>query len=133
LAVLVALMAYFVYRPARSKLALAGALSITALLGGFWFFRPHLASALTQWTVDFASFLPPWLYVLGLAGFLYAVMALARSNNARLRSAAWGLMLIALGGLRWDYTYFTGLGLLGFLLLAEQSGPRSIPRRPRRI
>ena len=121
LAVLVALMAYFVYRPARSKLALSGALSVTVWLGGFWFFRPHLASALTQWTVDFASFLPPWLYLLGLAGFLYTAMALARSNNTRLRFAAWGLTLVALGGLRWDYTYFSGLGLLGFLLLAEWS------------
>ena len=121
LAVLVALMVYFVYCPTRSKPALTGALSVTALLGGFWFFRPHLASALTQWTVDFASFLPPWIYLLGLAGFLYTAMALARSNNTRLRFAAWGLTLVALGGLRWDYTYYSGLGLVGFLLLAERS------------
>jgi len=56
LAVFVALMAYFVYRPVRSKLALAGALIATALLGGFWISRPHLASALMQWTVDLPHF-----------------------------------------------------------------------------
>jgi hypothetical protein len=72
---------------------------------------------LTQWTVDFATFLPPWLYLLGLAGYVYTLIALARSGVAAGRLAAWGLTLIALGGLRWDYTYFSGLGLLGFLLL----------------
>jgi hypothetical protein len=119
LAVLVALMTYFVYRPARNKLALAGALIVTALLSGFWLARPHLASSLTQWTVDFATFLPPWLYLLGLVGFLYTAIASARSSDIRSRFAAWGLTLVVLGGLRWDYTYFSGLGLLGFLLLAE--------------
>jgi hypothetical protein len=119
LAVLVALMAWFVYRPARSKRAIVGTLIITGLLSGFWSARPHLASALTQWTVDFASFLPAWLYLLGLAEFLYTVIGLASSGETRSHFAAWGLMLIALGGLRWDYTYLSGLGLLGFLLLAE--------------
>ena len=119
LAVFVALMVYFVYRPARDKGALAGAWVVTGLLGGFWFARPHLASALTQWTVDFATFLPPWLYLLGLAGFLYTVLGLASSGKVQPRFVAWGLTLVALGGLRWDYTYFSGLGLLGFLLLAQ--------------
>jgi len=91
------------------------------LLGGFWLARPHLASALTQRTVDLAAFLPPWLYLLGLAGFVYTTMALAGSNDAASRFAAWGLTLVALGGLRWDYTYLSGLGLVGFLLLAEWS------------
>jgi len=121
LAVFVALMVYFVYRPARNKGAFVGAWVVTGLLGGFWIARPHLASALTQWTVDFATFLPPWLYLLGLASYVYTLMALARSGVAAGRLAAWGLTLIALGGLRWDYTYFSGLGFLGFLLLAEQS------------
>jgi len=119
LAVLVALMVYFVYRPAPSRRALVVALIATVLLGGLWIARPHLASAFAQWTVDFATWLPPWLYLLGLACFLYTAIALARSSEARSRFAAWGLILIALGGLRWDYTYFSGLGLLGFLLLAE--------------
>ncbi len=121
LAVLVALMVYFVYRPARNWGAFVGAWIVTGLLGGFWFARPWLASALTQWTVDFATFLPPWLYLLGLAGFLYTVLGLASSGKVQPRFVAWGLTLVALGGLRWDYTYFSGLGLLGFLLLAEQS------------
>ncbi len=121
LAVLVALMVYFVYRPVWNKGAIAGAWIVTGLLGGFWIVRPWLASALTQWTVDFATFLPPWLYLLGLACYVYTLIALARSGMAAGRLAAWGLTLIALGGLRWDFTYFSGLGLLGFLLLAEQS------------
>jgi len=119
LAVLVALMICFVYRPERNKRAIAGALIITGLLCAFWIVRPWLASALTQWTVDVATFLPPWLYLLGLAGFLYTVFGLALSGEIQLRFAAWGLTLVALGGLRWDYTYFSGLGLVGFFLLAQ--------------
>lgn len=114
LAVAVAWLAFLVFPARRNRWRMVAALALTTLAVGFWLSRPWLALTLSQWTVGFTGFLPIGLYFVALWLFTATVVGLATGRRAEV----WGLLLVALAGLRWDYTYLSGLALLGFLALA---------------
>jgi hypothetical protein len=114
-AVLAAALAPLALRPRFDWRALLVGAVGAGLLAGLWLSLPWLAPTLMIWSVAFTGYLPMPVYVLALGLFLYALVALALRDGAR--CLAWGLALIALGGLRWDVPYYILLALFGFLLL----------------
>jgi hypothetical protein len=50
---------------------------------------------------------------------LYSFIGLVLRAESRRLALGWSM--IALGGLRWDYPYYTLLALIGFLLLAQNA------------
>lgn len=99
-------------REERAKLAaglVAGLILTLGLFVAGWFVK-----AVGIWTVGLTFYLPAPLYGLALAGL---VRELLSSHEPR-RS---GLLLMGLGGLRTDLSYFALLGLMGVLTWA---GPR---------
>jgi hypothetical protein len=114
LAVGVPLLVYLAYRPGGHRGAALAALAAAICFGAAQLARPWLVWTLAQWTVGFTGFLPRWLYLPALLLFAYTALSLRHTH----RLWTWGLILVALGGLRWDYTYLGGLSLFGFLLLA---------------
>ncbi|MBI2322578.1 MAG: hypothetical protein HYU88_10970 [Chloroflexi bacterium] len=88
--------------------------------------RPWTLATIAMWTVAFTLFLPGALYAAALAAATSAALALRGSPSASARQAAAGVLLIALGGLRLDFSYFALLGLVG-LLVATRALPLSHP------
>lgn len=123
-ATLAAALTPLALRPRFDWRALAVGVGGASLLAGLWFGVPWLPATLMIWSVAFTGYLPMPVYVLALGLFLYALVALALDHDAR--RLAWGLALIALGGLRWDVPYYTLLALLGFLLLSGATRPRPL-------
>jgi len=75
--------------------------------------RPWLPPAFAIWNFAFTLFLPFWLYVIALWLYLYTLTACWASGQAIYREIALGLALVALGGLRADFSYMQRLALLG--------------------
>lgn len=125
LAVLAAIATPFALRAVASSSGVSvtsvAAATVTMLfVGGFLYVDPWLARTISVWTLFFTAYLPPWMYVLASGAWVYAVFTLLRLGVGRKRfTAATGLILLAVGGLKPDYSYFALLGLLGLLLLAE--------------
>ena len=115
-AVLAAALAPLALRPRFAWRALVVGAVGASLLTGLWLSVSWLPATLMIWSVAFTGYLPMPVYVLALGFFLYALVALALPDGAR--DLAWGLALMALGGLRWDVLYYTLLALYGFLLLS---------------
>ena len=113
LAVGAALLVLPVYRPPASHRALLVATLGGALLVGMALGRPWLPSAFAIWNFAFTLFLPFWLYVLALWLYLYTLAACWASGEPVYRAIALGLALVALGGLRADFSYMQRLALLG--------------------
>lgn len=93
----------------RAKLVVglvAGLILALALFVAGWFVK-----AVGIWTVGFAFYLPAPLYGLALAGLVRELLSSQGSRRS-------GLLLMGLGGLRTDLSYFALLGLLGVLMWA---------------
>jgi hypothetical protein len=119
LALLSALAAWLALRPRRDRVALwAAALGMLAL-GGLWIGVPWLPRTLMIWSVAMTGFLPGVVYVLALGIWLAAFAALIRHRASR--QTALGMALVALGGLRWDFSYYVLLSVTGMLLLCTAS------------
>jgi hypothetical protein len=117
LVILATLVAPYFLRPRRDWIAaLVGAIGMI-LLAGLWFSVEWLPPTLMIWSIAFAGYLPAPVYILALGLWLYTFTALMRTEGAR--GYALGLALSALGGLRWDLSYYTLLALTGFLLLSD--------------
>ncbi|MFQ5762166.1 MAG: hypothetical protein ACE5PO_03945 [Candidatus Bathyarchaeia archaeon] len=76
-------------------------------------FLPLLAT----WAVNFTLHLHPLLYAVALWLFLYIVVVLLRRPGEEVKLSAFGLLLIAFGGLMLQLTYLTQIAVLGLLLL----------------
>jgi hypothetical protein len=121
LAVLAACLAPLALRPRFERRALLLAGTAVVLVTGMWFSVAWLPPTLMIWTVAFTGYLPAPVYILALGLFLYTLVALTLNGGAhrnRVPTAVLALLLIALGGLRWDVGYYTLLGLFGFLTLS---------------
>lgn len=106
------------YRPPwrRRHLVLGSVLGL-ALLGGLAA-RPWIVATLAMWTVSFSLFLPGALYAAALASAAATVWALHDAGPVG-RTTGRGLLLVALAGLKLDFTYFALLALAGVLVLRE--------------
>jgi hypothetical protein len=100
------------WRPRAALLAALAAL----LYAGFSLAQPSIATFFVIWDLGLGSILPPALHSVALAALVYAVATAVTQPSLRL--PALGLGLVALGGLRLDYTYYSLLAAAGFLLLA---------------
>jgi hypothetical protein len=118
-AVLAACLALPALRPRFEWRALVVAIAVAGLLAGMWFSISWLPPTLMIWTVAFTGFLPAPVYIVALGLFVYTLLALTLNAGGRAAVPAVvpGLMLIALGGLRWDFSYYVLLALPGFLLI----------------
>lgn len=117
----------FVLRPRRDWIAVIVGVVGAILLAGLWFSVQWLPPTLMIWSVAFTGYLPAPVYILALGLWLYTFIALMKTEGRR--HHALGLALLALGGLRWDLSYYVLLALAGFLLLSgandepPQKGP----------
>jgi hypothetical protein len=127
-ALLAACLALPALRPRFEWRALAVAIAVAGLLAGMWFGAPWLPPTLMIWTVAFTGFLPAPLYVLALGIFVYTtlVFTLNGGRETALPPVVIGLVLVALGGLRWDFSYYVLLALPGFLLLTGTADFRKV-------
>lgn len=92
--------------------AIGTAFGLTILAGVFT--RPWTIATLTMWTVSFSLVLAGPVYAVGLGIFTASLLALQREVAARPMAA--GPLLVALAGLKLDFTYFSLLGLVGLLI-----------------
>lgn len=93
----------------RAKLVVglvAGLIPTLTLFVAGWFVK-----AVGIWTVGLTFYLPAPLYGLALAGLVRELLSSRGSRRS-------GLLLMGLGGLRTDLSYFALLGLLGVLMWA---------------
>jgi len=117
LIVLATLAAPFILlRPRREWIAALVGIIGAILLAGLWFSVQWLPPTLMIWSVALTGYLPAPIYILAFGLWLYTFTSLMKRENTRRQ--ALGLALIALGGLRWDLSYYALLVLLGFLLLS---------------
>ncbi len=89
------------------------------VLSGLWLGVAWLPPTIMIWTLAFTGYLSPPVYVLAFGVFLYTFTSLVLRSETRRFALGWSM--IALGGLRWDYPYYTLLALMGFLLLAQNA------------
>lgn len=122
-AVMGAVGAPLLLRPRFDRIALLIGLGAVVALSAMWLAVRWLPPTLMIWSLSFSAYLPAPLYVVGMGGWLYTFVALARRSKAR--CLAWGMALIALGGLRWDVAYYVLLTVVGCLapLIAAGSSP----------
>jgi hypothetical protein len=106
----------FILRPRRDWIAVIVGMTGAILLAGLWFSVEWLPPTLMIWSVAFTGYLPAPVYTLALGLWLYTFTALMKTEGRRYH--ALGLALVALGGLRWDLSYYVLLALTGFLLLS---------------
>lgn len=83
--------------------------------------RPSMLVAMTMWNLAFSLFLPGIVYAVAFGAFAATLLALRRDGQTG-RKAATGLLLIALAGLKLDFTYFNLIALVGFLLCCQPLG-----------
>ncbi len=102
--------------PRRDWTAVVVGVIGAVVLAGLWFSVSWLPPTLMIWSVALTGYLPAPIYILAFGLWLYTFTSLIKYNDARRR--ALGLALIALGGLRWDVSYYALLALIGFLLLS---------------
>lgn len=115
LLILATLSAPFILRPRRDWIAAVVGVIGVILLAGLWFSVQWLPPTLMIWSIAFSGYLPAPVYVLALGVWFYTFTSLIRNGR---RDQALGLALIALGGMRWDLSYYALLALAGFLLLS---------------
>ncbi len=101
-------------RPLSRGAVIAGILASGFLLA--WLVAlPWLPRTVAIWNFGLSMFVPAPVYAVVLGVFTMAVVQLLR-QDAQLASA---ILLIALGGLKWDVPYFHLLGIAGLLLLVD--------------
>lgn len=113
LAVVGALLTLPLGRPEVSLRAAVVATLGVLLLAGMALGRSWLPAAFAVWNFGFTLFLPFWLYAVALWFYVYTAAACWASGKSGDRRMALGLILVALGGLRPDYSYMQRLALLG--------------------
>ena len=91
--------------------------------------RPWIVSTVAMWTVSFSLALPGLLYAIAL-GIAVATLPSLWSAGGTRRTAAQGLLLIALAGLKLDFSYFALLSLAGTALLCLPSAEPALHRPP---
>ncbi len=91
------------------------ATGLSMLYGGMALAKPKIASAIVMWDIGLSSYLPAVVYVAAVWLLVYTVVLLLSREATQL--AGVGLALLALGGLRFDYAYFSLLSLSGLLLV----------------
>lgn len=94
------------------KLAIVAATGAALFYTAFAYFEPTIAKFFVLWDSGFASSVPWPAQAVAIWALIYAVVA------ALPRPAAVGLLVIALAGVRLEYTYFSLLALAGFALAA---------------
>lgn len=99
---------FFSNLPAQNPQRLAGGLLVGLALTAALTFTGWLIKAVGIWTVGITFFLPAPIYGLALSGLLWQLLADRRS----IRGAG---LLLTLGGLRVDVSYFALLHLTGLL------------------
>lgn len=87
--------------------------------------RPWMVATISMWTVSFSLFLPGFLYAAALASAGVTLLALRRQRGSP--EVAPGLLLVALAGLKLDFSYFALLALAGLLTLSQWPGRESAP------
>ena len=109
------------FRPRwRRRDLVVGVILAIALLAAHTL-RPSLLVAMTMWNLSFSLFLPGIVYAGAFGAFAATLLALWREGPTG-RAAATGLLLIALAGLKLDFTYFNLIALVGFLLCCQPLG-----------
>ena len=103
--------------PKRKVRALAAGAIAAIVYLGVALRMPWAASALAIWDFGFTSALPPYWYAVALGVLVYAIVTLIGSKQWAPAGA--GLALMALGGLRVDYGYYTLLIMCGALLVTS--------------
>jgi len=115
--ILATLTAPFILRPRRDWIAIIVGVIGAVLLAGLWFSVRWLPPTLMIWSVALTGYLPAPIYILAFGLWLYTFTSLVKREDTRRR--ALGLALIALGGLRWDLSYYALLALTGFMILSN--------------
>jgi len=87
------------------------------LLSGMGLRVGWLPPTIMIWTFALTGYLPLPAYALALTLFLYTLTSLALQTETRYLAS--GLILMALGGLRWDYPYYVLLAVLGVVMLTQ--------------
>ena len=94
------------------KFAIVAATGAALFYAAFAYFEPTIAKFFVLWDSGFASSVPWPAQAVAIWALIYAVVA------ALPRPVGVGLLLIALAGIRLEYTYFSLLALAGFALAA---------------
>jgi hypothetical protein len=128
LAVGAALSLPWSYRPPFGRRHLLAGLLLGLALLAVLAARPWTFTTISMWTVAFSFSLPGVIYVAALAAAAATVWALYGAGVAS-RTAALGLLLVAVAGLKLEFTYLTLLALAGVLILS-QIGARPAPPVP---
>jgi hypothetical protein len=115
--VLATLTAPFILRPRRAWTAVVVGVIGAVLLAGLWFSVRWLPPTLMIWSVALTGYLPAPIYIIAFGLWLYTFTSLVKREDTRRR--ALGLALIALGGMRWDLSYYALLALTGFMFLGN--------------
>lgn len=129
LAVAAGAAAPLLYRPPwQPRLAAVAAM----IAGGFFalaWARPWILATMVMWNTGFSLWLPYSLYAVALGLYVYTVLALLGQGHEA-RRAAYGLLLLALGGLKLDYSPYALMALIGYVNLAW---PPALERAPRKV
>lgn len=116
LALLVSPALLLAFRPGWRPRAAVVATGVALLYGAATLAQPWMVATLLIWDFSFTSFLPSFIYALGLWLVAYTLVAFLRRPGGE--RVGLGLALMALGGLRLENSYFTLLALAGILLVA---------------
>jgi len=112
-------------RPALASATIAAAFLV--LVGA----RPWLPGTLLMWNLGFSLWLPLPLYAVGLALFMYTLLARPTGRGGNLPRAC--LLLLALGCLKLDYGPYALLGLTGLLGLANSGNLGHVRNRDQAV
>jgi hypothetical protein len=92
---------------------------VAILFSGMTMSMPSITPFILIWDFGFTSFMPIPVYLVATWVTVYTIVALL--SDKRLTTAGIGMALIAIAGLRLDYSYFALLAMVGTLLIASTS------------
>jgi hypothetical protein len=115
MALIAALGALALVRRPLSWVALAAGVGAGALFLGWHAAIPWLPATVAIWNLGMSLYLPVAVYASGLAVFVTVIVHLSRQDGR----LAIGLLLVAMGGLKWDVPYLHLLAIAGLLLLVD--------------
>jgi hypothetical protein len=117
----VALLAPWALNASWDRRAAFAAGGVAVMYLGFAVAHPEIAKYLVIWDTGFGSSAPAALHAVALLTLTYAAAALLLKRENIL--AATGLLLVGLGGLKLDYTYYSLIAVTGFILLVISPRP----------
>jgi hypothetical protein len=115
-AVAVALASPWALSAGWSRTAAIAGGAVALLYTGFSVAHPDIAKYFVIWDSGFGSWAPAGIHAVALFALTYAVVSGLKRRETVL--AATGLLLVALGSVKLDYTYYSLIAMSGFLLLA---------------